>query len=141
MTAGPSLPAGVDDADAPPPTPAGRSKERAGEKEGGAATSATPSAPEGGAGKAAEGAAAQGASASPFYRSYRVLEVLPLKAAAISKWAKANDVGALEIKKRGADLDPATLRAAAKLRGSGAATLIATRVEGRHRAIVVEPLG
>lgn len=138
---GPSLPTGVDDAAAPPPAPAGRSEERAEEKEGGAATSATPSAPEGGAEKAAEGAAAQGASASPFYRSYRVLEVLPLKAAAISKWAKANDVGALEIKKRGADLDPATLRAAAKLRGSGAATLIATRVEGRHRAIVVEPLG
>ncbi|MDO4791777.1 MAG: class I SAM-dependent methyltransferase [Buchananella hordeovulneris] len=132
------------DAGAPVNAPAG------GELGGDSAQAGHPPAPVGNGGSAAghrasgpggaAGRAGTSAEKSAFYRAYRVLEVLPLKAAAISKWARANDVGVLEIKKRGADLDPATLRAAAKLKGDRAATLIATRVEGRHRAIVVEAL-
>ena len=50
------------------------------------------------------------------------------------------DAGSVEIKKRGADIDPEALRKSLKLSGVGQATVIATRVDGRHRAIVCRRL-
>ena len=50
------------------------------------------------------------------------------------------DAGSVEIKKRGADIDPDALRKSLKLSGVGQATVIATRVDGRHRAIVCRRL-
>ena len=55
-------------------------------------------------------------------------EIVAAKPAAINTWLKAHDIGVLEIKKRGMDVDPATFRRKLTLRGSGAATLILTRV-------------
>ena len=78
--------------------------------------------------------------ASPFYDRFEVLEVTNLRAKAISAALRTLDVGSVEIKKRGADIDPEALRKSLKLSGVGQATVIATRVEGRHRAIVCRRL-
>ena len=78
--------------------------------------------------------------ASPFYDRFEVLEVTNLRAKAISAALRTLDVGSVEIKKRGADIDPEALRKSLKLSGVGQATVIATRVDGRHRAIVCRRL-
>ncbi|MEL0319580.1 MAG: hypothetical protein VXA46_02480 [Aquiluna sp.] len=46
------------------------------------------------------------------------------------------DIGRVEIKKRGVDIDPEVFRKKLKLKGSGAATLIATKVGGARKALV-----
>ena len=69
---------------------------------------------------------------NPFVQSFRVREVLPLKPAAISAALRKADVGTVEIKKRGVDVDPAQFRKKLTLRGTASATLILTRIgEGR----------
>jgi len=49
-------------------------------------------------------------------------------------------VGTVEIKKRGVDVDPARLRKQLKLSGDGAATVILTRIAGRHSALICSPV-
>lgn len=75
----------------------------------------------------------------PFVRAYRVLEVLPLQNTELKKWVRAHEIGEIEIKKRGADIDPSSLRAALRPRGQNRVTIIATRLQGRHRAVIVQP--
>ncbi|RRD52216.1 class I SAM-dependent methyltransferase [Buchananella hordeovulneris] len=75
----------------------------------------------------------------PFLHTYRVQEVLPLQNATLKKWVRDNAIGELEIKKRGADIDPSSLREALRPRGQNRVTLIATRLQGRHRAVIVQP--
>jgi hypothetical protein len=50
------------------------------------------------------------------------------------------NVGILEIKKRGSDVVPETLRKELQLKGERAATLIVTRVGDSHRAIICEAI-
>ncbi|MDO5671526.1 MAG: DNA cytosine methyltransferase [Actinomycetaceae bacterium] len=83
-----------------------------------------------------------GAEVSPFVECFEVLDVLPLQVKALRQWARANDVTSLEIKKRGADVSPEKLRAqvlhgAPKPADGQGATLIATRVNGKHQALWV----
>lgn len=73
---------------------------------------------------------------SPACRWFEVLDLVPLKAKAITGALQGLQVGRVEVKKRGADIDPAALRASLKLRGDQEAVVIATRVAGRHRAII-----
>ena len=75
---------------------------------------------------------------SPFVQSFRVRETMPANPKAISAVLKANDVGSLEIKKRGMDIDPAAFRKKLTLRGDQAATLILTRVGDQRRAILAD---
>ncbi|MFC7432340.1 MULTISPECIES: SAM-dependent methyltransferase [unclassified Agrococcus] len=75
---------------------------------------------------------------SPFTQRFRVLDVLALDERSLQRELRARGIGTLEIKKRGADVDPDRLRKRLRLQGDGAATLIATRVDGRHRAILAE---
>lgn len=75
---------------------------------------------------------------SPFVASFRVREVLPADVKALSKALRERDIGRLEIKKRGVDADPAVLRTRLKLRGSGSATLLLTRVGSRRLAILAD---
>ena len=63
---------------------------------------------------------------------------MPLDERRIAQRLRELGIGELEIKKRGADLDPAALRKRLKLRGDERATLIATRIGGRHRAILAD---
>lgn len=75
---------------------------------------------------------------TPLAQAFRVREVLPLDERRIAQRLRELGIGELEIKKRGADVDPAALRKRLKLAGDERATLFATRVGGRHRAILAD---
>ena len=73
---------------------------------------------------------------TPFAQSFAVEEVLPLNQKAIQRWVRSAGIGALEIKKRGVDIDPAQFRQSLSLSGDNDATLFLTRLEGKRTAIV-----
>ncbi|MBW9119502.1 SAM-dependent methyltransferase [Microbacterium trichothecenolyticum] len=75
---------------------------------------------------------------SPFVSTFRVREVLPADEKALAKALRERDIGRLEIKKRGVDIDPAALRTRLKLRGSASATLLLTRIGTRRTAILAD---
>jgi THUMP domain-like len=75
---------------------------------------------------------------SPFARGFRVIEHLPADERQLRQALAARRIGTLEIKKRGVDVDPATLRTRLKLHGDQSATIVLTREEGRHVALLVE---
>ncbi|MDR6906732.1 hypothetical protein J2X63_002418 [Agromyces sp. 3263] len=77
---------------------------------------------------------------SPFARGFRVLERLPSDERQLRQALAARGIGTLEIKKRGADVDPAVLRTRLKLRGDRSATIVLTREEGRRVVLLVERL-
>ncbi|MEO6825739.1 MAG: SAM-dependent methyltransferase, partial [Microbacteriaceae bacterium] len=77
-------------------------------------------------------------TSTPFAAAFRVLESLPLDERTLKQELRRREIGVLEIKKRGVDVDPAQLRKRLSLRGSASATIILTRVEGRHSALLVE---
>jgi len=75
---------------------------------------------------------------SPFVSTFRVREVLSADEKALAKALRQRDIGRLEIKKRGVDVDPAALRTRLKLRGSASATLLLTRIGNRRTAILAD---
>lgn len=75
---------------------------------------------------------------SPFVQSFRVREVLPADTKKLARALKERDIGILEIKKRGVDVDPAALRQSLKLKGEESATLIMTRIAGSRVAILAD---
>lgn len=81
---------------------------------------------------------ADDARPTPFASAFDVVAVLPLQPKRLRAEIHARGIGSLEIKKRGADIDPAALRRALAPRGDGEAVLFVTRVQGRHRAILAK---
>ena len=77
-------------------------------------------------------------TATPFATAFRVLEVLPTDEKKLRVALAERRIGTLEIKKRGVDVDPATLRTRLKLKGAAAGTLVLTRAAGRKVALLVE---
>jgi methylase of polypeptide subunit release factors len=77
---------------------------------------------------------------SPFARGFRVIERLPADERGLRQALQSRGAGTVEIKKRGVDVDPATLRTRLKLRGTERATIVLTREQGRHVALLVERL-
>ncbi len=75
---------------------------------------------------------------TPFASAFRVIETLPLDIRTIAQYCREADIGTLEIKKRGVDIDPATFRTKLKLKGSKSATLILTRKGDGRTAIITE---
>lgn len=75
---------------------------------------------------------------TPFAQAFRVLEQLPSSEKQLKRALSARGIGTLEIKKRGTDIDPATLRTRLRLKGPGSATLFLTRVAGKHTALLAE---
>ncbi len=75
---------------------------------------------------------------SPFVQSFRVREVLPAHVKTINAALRAADVGRLEIKKRGMDIDPAAFRRKLTLKGAAEATLILTRTSAGRVAILAD---
>ncbi len=73
---------------------------------------------------------------SPFASRFKVLEVQGFKIASLKKRLAELEIGELEIKKRGIDVDPAQLRESLRLRGTESATLILTRLAGKRVAII-----
>lgn len=77
---------------------------------------------------------------TPFASGFRVLETLPYPERDLRKALAQRRIGTLEIKKRGVDVDPAVLRKRLALKGPNAATVVLTRIGGKHTAILVERL-
>jgi SAM-dependent methyltransferase len=68
-------------------------------------------------------------------RGYRVLDVLPYSVRRLRAELARREVGIVEIKKRGVDVDPAALRRELKPAGPHAITVLLARVAERHLAI------
>lgn len=79
-------------------------------------------------------------ASTPFARGYRVLDSLPYSVKRLASALHERGVGIVDIKKRGIDITPERLRPQLKLRGDNRATVILTRIAGRHQALIVEPL-
>uniref|UniRef100_UPI0038BDA971 THUMP-like domain-containing protein n=1 Tax=Desertihabitans aurantiacus TaxID=2282477 RepID=UPI0038BDA971 len=73
---------------------------------------------------------------SPFVDSFRVVEVLPWREKDVRAWLRRHDIGRLEIKKRGLELDPAQLRRRLKPSGTAEITLLLTRTPAGARAVL-----
>ena len=74
---------------------------------------------------------------TPFATGFEVLEVLPFDERVLRAWMRGHDIGTLEIKVRGLDVDPAALRKRLKPVGTGSATLVVTPTGAGARAVVV----
>ena len=77
---------------------------------------------------------------TPLARGFRIREVLSATTKELTRWVKRDNIGTLEIKKRGLDVDPAELRRRLNPRGDQSATLILTRYQGGRVALVAERL-
>jgi hypothetical protein len=78
---------------------------------------------------------------TPFAQGFRVLDTMALDVKKLAARLTADGVGRVEIKKRGVDVDPAEFRKRLRLKGgSRSVTLVLTRLEGRHTAILCERL-
>ncbi|MHA3722854.1 THUMP-like domain-containing protein [Leucobacter sp. HY1910] len=76
---------------------------------------------------------------TPFAQGFRVLDRLPAKEKELRRALAERDIGTLEIKKRGVDVDPAALRKRLKLRGKASATVFLTRDgDDGHIALLAE---
>lgn len=64
---------------------------------------------------------------TPFATAFEVLEVLPYDRKSLRRWLREHEVGTLEIKKRGLEVDPADLRRRLGSHGRASATLILSR--------------
>ncbi len=74
------------------------------------------------------------------YRGYRVVDSMPFGLKALRGYLRQRQVGRVTIKKRGTAVEPDQLRRQLRLSGPADATLVLTRVDGRQRVLVVEPL-
>lgn len=77
---------------------------------------------------------------TPFASAFGVREVLPLHASSLKSELRKRDIGVLEIKKRGVDIDPAEFRRKLSLKGSESAVLILTRLGDKRVAILADRL-
>jgi THUMP domain-like len=75
-------------------------------------------------------------AASPFLASFEVQATLPFDERRIARELRGRGIGRLEIKKRGVDVDPATLRRRLAPKGDAEATLILAPVAGKRTAIL-----
>lgn len=75
---------------------------------------------------------------SPFVTTFRVREVMPADPKTIAKRLRALEIGTLEIKKRGMDIDPAQFRKKLGLKGAESATLILTRAGSKRVALLAD---
>jgi hypothetical protein len=78
------------------------------------------------------------AVATDFASCFRVRETFAFDERALKKQLAARNIGVLEIKKRGVDIDPAVLRTRLALKGDESATLIVTRIGERRIALLAD---
>lgn len=78
---------------------------------------------------------------TPFATAFEVLAELPYDERWLRQWVQEQGVGALEIKVRGIDVDPAVLRKRLKPAGKGSATLVLTPTTAGARALVARRVG
>ena len=74
---------------------------------------------------------------TPFATAFEVLAELAYDERGLRHWVQEQGVGALEIKVRGIDVDPAVLRKRLRPAGKGSATVVLTPTASGARALVV----
>lgn len=77
---------------------------------------------------------------TPFARTFEVLAVFPFSLKTARQELRANDIGTVEIIKRGSAVDAEELRKALKTKGRGHSSLILSRAMDKHVGIVAKPL-
>lgn len=77
---------------------------------------------------------------NPWIRGFKVVENMTFNRKKLKAYLRENEIGILEIKKRGSDIVPEQLRKELSLKGKNSATLIITRVDSAHRALICQPL-
>ncbi len=77
---------------------------------------------------------------SPWLKGYEVIDNLVFDRKKLKAYVRENNIGVLEIKKRGSDISPEELRKELSPKGVGAATLVVTRVGDAHRVLVTQPI-
>jgi hypothetical protein len=75
---------------------------------------------------------------TPFAVAFEVRQRLPFHLKALRAWVRQAQVGVLEIKKRGIEVDPAELRQGLRLAGPKSATIVISRTPNGAIAAVVE---
>ena len=75
---------------------------------------------------------------TPYGQAFRVIERFPIDIKTLKRELAGRDIGVLEVKKRGVDIDPATFRHKLGLSGSQSATLVLTRIAGDRVALLCE---
>ena len=75
---------------------------------------------------------------TPFAAAFEVRQRLPFHLKALRSWVREAQIGVLEIKKRGIDVDPAELRRRLRLSGSNSATIVISRTPSGAIAAVVQ---
>ncbi|MDQ2836685.1 MAG: SAM-dependent methyltransferase, partial [Actinomycetota bacterium] len=83
---------------------------------------------------------ADGPLDTPLARGFRVLDVLPYSVKRLRAELRRREVGIVEIKKRGVDIDPAALRRELKPAGPHSLTVLLARVGERRLAVLAEPV-
>lgn len=71
---------------------------------------------------------------------YRIIDILPFKTKVLKQYLRERNIGRVTIKKRGTDVTPEVLRPQLGLKGENEATVVLTRITGKHAALIVEPL-
>jgi SAM-dependent methyltransferase len=77
---------------------------------------------------------------TPFATAFEVLEELPFDERVLRRWVREHDIGILEIKVRGLDVDPAVLRKRLKPAGRASATFVLSHADQGARTLVVRRL-
>jgi hypothetical protein len=75
---------------------------------------------------------------TPFAVAFEVRQRLPFHLKALRNWVRQAQIGVLEIKKRGIDVDPAELRKRLRLAGPNSATMVISRTPSGAIAALVE---
>ena len=75
---------------------------------------------------------------TPFAAAFETRQQLPFHLKALRAWVREAQVGVLEIKKRGVDIDPAELRRRLRLAGPSSATMVISRTPSGAIAVIVE---
>ena len=73
-------------------------------------------------------------------RCWRISDVMPFHVKQLRDLLRRRHIGRLTIRKRGADIEPDRLRRELKLKGDEETTLVVTRLDGRHVAILCDPV-
>jgi hypothetical protein len=75
---------------------------------------------------------------TPFAAAFEVRQRLPFHLKALRSWVRQAQIGVLEIKKRGIDVDPVELRRRLRLAGPNSATMVISRTPSGAIAAIVE---
>lgn len=77
---------------------------------------------------------------TPWGRTYRVVRADPFRLRSLQAMLAERGVGRLTIKRRGSPVEPEAIERKLKLRGSGEATILLTRLQGVSSVVLIEAL-